>query len=221
MKKIIGIVGLLITITASLNAVVWGNGVCKLFDACTNTSSGTGEKSIMASISISDLEVQAASNFYFSQQGYKEFLRMVERSYTGTQVMDTYTLFIKLNAVCSSIDATIAAYQSILQEVSLMSLNKSVSYSLQVFDYQKFGMERGLVDSIFQKVEELLKSENPANICLYIIEKSTEIRTLIIDMKSKYSRGVVVEMAKVWKVNQLFSSLDLTGQYISMVLASI
>ena len=222
MKKIILVLGILFIVSnGSIFGMVWGNGGCRLFSACTGTSSRVDKSGLSSSsLSISDLEVQAASSFYQSQREYKDFLGLVERSYTGTQVMNTSTLLQKINAVYSSIDGTLTAYNAILQKVTMLPINQSAYYSLQVFDYQGFCDERGLIPSIFLQVEELLKGE-PTSFCKYIITKTTEIKTILSGMMAKYGEGDIVEMPKVWNVNQKFNHLDNVGQYIAMVLGSI
>ncbi len=219
MKKIIIVVTALFVLSTGLYPMVWGNGICRTALA-SGGCGGLVQSAIRggsSDMSIAELEVLAASSFFQSQQDYKGVLGLVERS---KQVSDTKTFENKLTAVNSSIECTIASYQKIFREIETLEKNESISYSLQMFDYKRFCEENELIPSIFEKVEELFK-ESPESVCWYMIDKMNEIKNQLEDMKTTLKKGLPIEIEKVWKVNQLFNKLDLFGQYVAMVMASI
>ena len=211
MKTIKTIVIAIIFTSLSLNMYgFWvSNQGCRAFpDQC-----GDEDGISTQSLSLGQLIIDAAGHFLQSNSDYQLVLKRIELSESG--------LIDSINQTIQGMTNANALYFDIWETSKTLDYDPIVLALLYKFDYYGYGMENNLNPSIFQQVEDLLKTGHVREVFKKHFEDSSKILEKLKEIKTKLEAGKTVDISDYWRLNQLYLDFALFGQYTSEVFVNL
>jgi len=188
------------------------NRSCSAF---MNQCEGEGDKSPV----LGQLIIEGASFFLQSNSDYQLFLKKIELSdIYGLNHVELQNIIDK---VIENIEFTNLKYYEIWQTSKILDYDPTVLEKLSQFDYFSYQVNNNLNTSIFQQVTSLLKSGDIRCVYEKFYMETGEILNGLNLIKISIESNTIPEIAKCWRLNQLYLELALFGQYVSEVFFAI
>jgi len=92
---------------------------------------------------------------------------------------------------------------------------------LMKFDYDGFRIKNGLNEPIFEKLRTFLGRGDIAGIDDAVIANMDSILSRLYELNVSVDKGMVPEVALIWRTNQAYTEAQLFGQYMSEVFRDI
>jgi hypothetical protein len=88
---------------------------------------------------------------------------------------------------------------------------------LKVYDYDKFALEKGLNDSIKERVKCFLKNGDVIGIYQEVANRVEELTAILKVVEKNLQNNVKPQISTVWELLQKFSDLTLFGNYATVM----
>jgi len=163
--------------------------------------------------------LESAGYFLKSNAAYQEFLYCVEMSESkGIESADFK------NALYNAIDnmkKSNAAYSNLKTASEKIPYNQEMIDQLMKFDYDGFRIKNGLNEPIFEKLRAFLSKGDIAGFDAAVIANMDAILSRLYELKVSVDKGMVPEIALIWRTSQAYTEAQLFGQYMSEVFSDI
>ena len=199
-------------------AIIWGNWrECASAPGCSCTL--TLQVTQETTPTLKTYVVESAGYFLKSHDAYLEFLYCVEMSESkGIESADFKNALY--NAIDNMEKAKIA-YSNLKTASEKIPYNREMIDQLMKFDYDGFRIKNGLNEPIFEKLRTFLGRGDIAGIDDAVIANMDSILSRLYELNVSVDKGMVPEVALIWRTNQAYTEAQLFGQYMSEVFRDI
>lgn len=218
-KKIKTILTLIVflLLCVNINAALCGNETCIAYpEQCEgSTNRGPGYNSL----TVGQLVIIGGENLLYSHSAICRFSGLIERS--ELYGLDFENLSLTLDQAIEHMEIARVTYFRLKTLASGLPYNQYVIEKLKNFDYQKFQSDRGLIASLFTKVQDLLKKGDVTGVFVEFHNYSCGILDSLYVIKNDIDENRMPDINKIWKVNQNYSEFRMFGQYVAEVFLSL
>jgi len=202
-----------------------GNESCNAFSttdpSCNTGSSNSTTPRLTLSVTptIGGLIAEGGSTLLQSISDFNRFTSLYERS--EIDGVDFKLMQAALSDAIANMEKAKAAYRSLKDLAAVTPYNWTIIDRLMGFDYYAFGRERGLIGSIFQKVEQYLTIGDVRGVFREFYIESGRLLELLYSLKRDADAFILPGLSTVWRLNQKVSEFKLFGQYVAEVFYAI
>ena len=172
------------------------------------------------SISMGSYIVDGAGYFLKGQSEFLLFLNRVETS-PGTEGTSLNEMQTIMNRAIENMDKAKETYRLLKQQATNTPYNPLIIEKLMAFDYETFGIERGVINDVFDEVKKYMAKGDVRGIFDRILSNTGAILQALNIVKGQLDAGRFPEMNNLWRVNQRFSAALLFGQYAAEIMYAI
>lgn len=163
--------------------------------------------------------IEGASFFLQSNSDYQLFLNKIELSdIYGSNYIELQDIIDK---VIENIELAHLKYFEVWHTSKLLDYDSAVLEKLSKFDYSSYQVKNNLNPSIFKQVTSLLKYGYVREAYEKFYEEIGDILEELKIIKTSIEEKTIPEIAKCWRINQLYLESELFGQYVSEVFFAI
>lgn len=203
----------------SVNAMpfIAGNETCRAYpEQCEiSTNKGPGYNSL----TVGQLVIIGGENLLYSHSAICRFSGLIERS--ELYGPDFEDLKLTLDQAIEYMENARLTYFQLKTLASGLPYNQYVIEKLKNLDYQKFQSDRGLIASLFTKVQDLLKNGDVTGVFIEFYNYSCGILDYLYVIKNDIDENRMPDISKIWRVNQNYSEFRMFGQYVAEVFLSL
>ncbi len=163
--------------------------------------------------------IESAGYFLNSHSSYQAFLNRIEMSETNG--IDAGEFEDTIYSAIENMEKAKAAYANLKTVSEKTPYNQEMIDHLMIFDYDGFRVKYGLVEPIFEKVKTFLGKGDITGLDEAALANMDTILSKLYEIKSSVDKGLVPEIALLWRANQAYAEAQLFGQYVSEVFRDI
>jgi len=203
---------------SSLSAFFAGNeSECAFGEVC-GTSGLVGRSAALGS-ELGVLVVEGGSYFLYTLGDIHRFLAQVES--TETYGVDFDLLRQTLSAAVNNIKNAQTAYRQLSEQADGTPYNMIIIDRLTSFNYKKFQHAAGLMPSVFDDVTAYLSTGDVRGIYKQFLTNSNSLLKELLILKSSLDAGIMPDLSRQWRLNQMCAQYKLFGQYVAQVFYAI
>ncbi|MCP5046063.1 MAG: hypothetical protein GY940_02755 [bacterium] len=215
-KRVILSVCVVVFLVSLVSAPVFGRAIWNFtetgFDEGSSQSSGIGQ---LNGNSIETYIIRGAGYFMRSYSDTLLVLNRIEMS--DLEGVDFEQLRLMVDQAIEGMEITRDTYIQLNNKVNSTPYNPVMIGKLLVFDYQKFGVEKGLNGNIFKTVRNYLSEGDLRGAYAYFLSGVENILNNLNQVKQSVDTGNLPDNEVIWRLNQQFSEAQLFGQYVAEV----
>ena len=163
--------------------------------------------------------MESTGYFLASHSDYQDFLNRVEMS--DIKGIDYKELRELIYSAIDNMEKAREAYVNLKTAAEKIPYNQEMIDRLMKFDYDGFRIKYGLNEPIFEKLRTFLGRGDIAGIDDAVIANMDSILSRLYELNVSVDKGMVPEVALIWRTNQAYTEAQLFGQYMSEVFRDI
>jgi hypothetical protein len=163
---------------------------------------------------IERLIIDGAGYFLKSHSDFIYFLQKIE---IGEKEFDYLELNSVLRSALDNLEKANAAYNELYNEAKFKSYNYVIIDKLLNFDYTNYREKIKTIPSIYGRVQSYLSGGDVTGLYLEICTNTSDILTLLYEIKKDIEAKNTSEKTKLWRVTQKYMQVFLFGQYTAEI----
>ncbi|MCX6584800.1 MAG: hypothetical protein NT166_31895 [Candidatus Aminicenantes bacterium] len=196
-------------------AIIWQNWrECASAPGCSCTLTLQDTAS-----TLKEYVLESAGYFLKSHAAYQDFLYCVEMSEISG--IDSTNFKNTFYSAIDNMEKARAAYINLKLASEKMPYKQDMIDKLMKFDYDGFRIKNGLNEPIFEKLRAFLSKGDIAGFDTAVIANMDSILSRLYELKVAVDKGMVPEIALIWRTSQAYTEAQLFGQYMSEVFRDI
>jgi len=168
---------------------------------------------------LKQLIIDGAGFFIQSNSQYQLFLKEVE--FSGIYGINQEAIKNALDNAVKNMELANDTYNKLVPAANQFEYNPPVLEALYHFDYPGYRDLNQLNPTIFQQVEQLLKSGDVRGCLQWFYNATNEIQERLKIIKSCADICIMPEIPECWRLNQLYMETQIFGQYTAEIFMNL
>ena len=184
---------------------------------CLNTTDCTCTLTLYVTPPALKIYITESTGYFLnSHSSFQAFLNRVELAeINGINPNEMKSIF---NSAIENMEKAKASYESFKIASEKTSYNQEMIDKLMKFDYDRFRLQYGLIESIFKRVKNLLVNGDINGLDNTVITNMGSILKQLYSIKAIVDKNLIPDVSILWRINQAYLEAHLFGQYMSEIL---